>query len=293
MASKSSSYSARNSTPEHKIGVSGLYPDFPPEVGRAYAGLPGGEGRLQGQRQDPRGQRECRLSLEPVLGAGKKERGQTAGDHGRARRKQIGDPGHAGAETNGSLRDRHQADHRLVFKKYGFCDSLRLGFNKTVESVDLTFITLKKLLTFNLSIKTLGGPVMIAQMSGTGRCGGAIVVSVLPGHGQHLPRHPEPAADTDPGRRPASCSSSSRRSARSRSAAGPWRVAQSIGAAAADHADRRRILQRHHEDVLYEVARANATQSANALIREGSKSRRGAERQQFLGLSVSSGCDDR
>jgi regulator of sigma E protease len=55
---------------------------------------------------------------------------------------------------------------RLVFKKHGFLESLRLGFDKTIESVDLTFITLKKLLTFNLSIKTLGGPVMIAQMSG-------------------------------------------------------------------------------------------------------------------------------
>ncbi len=55
---------------------------------------------------------------------------------------------------------------RLVFKRYGFIEAIPLGFEKTVEAIDLTFITLKKLLTFNLSIKTLGGPVMIAQMSG-------------------------------------------------------------------------------------------------------------------------------
>ncbi len=61
---------------------------------------------------------------------------------------------------------------RLVFKKYGFFESLRLGFDKTIESVDLTFITLKKLITFNLSIKTLGGPVMIAQMSGQAAAAG-------------------------------------------------------------------------------------------------------------------------
>jgi regulator of sigma E protease len=61
---------------------------------------------------------------------------------------------------------------RLVFKKHGFLESLRLGFDKTIESVDLTFITLKKLLTFNLSIKTLGGPVMIAQMSGQAAAAG-------------------------------------------------------------------------------------------------------------------------
>jgi regulator of sigma E protease len=61
---------------------------------------------------------------------------------------------------------------RLVFKKHGFFESLRLGFDKTIESVDLTFITLKKLITFDLSIKTLGGPVMIAQMSGQAAAAG-------------------------------------------------------------------------------------------------------------------------
>ena len=61
---------------------------------------------------------------------------------------------------------------QLVFKKYGFLESLRLGFDKTIESIDLTFITLKKLLTLNLSIKTLGGPVMIAQMSGQAAAAG-------------------------------------------------------------------------------------------------------------------------
>jgi len=55
---------------------------------------------------------------------------------------------------------------KLVFKKHGFFESITLGFNKTLEAVDLTLITLKKLVTFGLSVKTLGGPVMIAQMSG-------------------------------------------------------------------------------------------------------------------------------
>jgi len=60
----------------------------------------------------------------------------------------------------------------LVFKKYGFFQSIRLGFDKTLEAIDLTVITLRKLLTFNLSIKTLGGPVMIAQMSGQAAAAG-------------------------------------------------------------------------------------------------------------------------
>ena len=61
---------------------------------------------------------------------------------------------------------------RLDFKKYGFLESVQLGFTKTLEIADLTFITLKKLLTFSLSIKTLGGPVMIAQMSGQAAAAG-------------------------------------------------------------------------------------------------------------------------
>jgi regulator of sigma E protease len=61
---------------------------------------------------------------------------------------------------------------KLVVRKYGFFESLQLGFWKTMEAIDLTFITLKKLLTFSLSIKTLGGPVMIAQMSGQAAAAG-------------------------------------------------------------------------------------------------------------------------
>jgi regulator of sigma E protease len=59
-----------------------------------------------------------------------------------------------------------------VFKKYGLFESMKLGVEKTLEIVDLTFITLRKLLTLKLSIKNLGGPVMIAQMSGQAAAAG-------------------------------------------------------------------------------------------------------------------------
>jgi regulator of sigma E protease len=49
---------------------------------------------------------------------------------------------------------------------------MKLGFQKTIEIIDLTFITFQKLVTFGLSIKTLGGPVMIAQMSGQAAASG-------------------------------------------------------------------------------------------------------------------------
>ena len=87
---------------------------------------------------------------------------------------------------------------RLVFKKYGFVESVQLGFQKTIEAIDLTFITLKKLLSFGLSIKTLGGPVMIAQMSGQSCGGRALNVPVAPCRDQHLFGDPEPAPHTGP-----------------------------------------------------------------------------------------------
>jgi len=55
---------------------------------------------------------------------------------------------------------------KLVFKRFGFIESVKMGFQRVIDFVDLTFITIKKLFSFQLSIKTMGGPVMIAQLSG-------------------------------------------------------------------------------------------------------------------------------
>ncbi len=61
---------------------------------------------------------------------------------------------------------------KLEFHRYGLADSLRLGFDKTLEFIDITFLTLKKLVLLQLSIKTLGGPVMIAELSGKAAAAG-------------------------------------------------------------------------------------------------------------------------
>ncbi|MDH3974815.1 MAG: RIP metalloprotease RseP [Deltaproteobacteria bacterium] len=50
--------------------------------------------------------------------------------------------------------------------KYGFSGAIKEGMNKAVELTSLTLDILKKLFTFNLSIKSLGGPIMIAQATG-------------------------------------------------------------------------------------------------------------------------------
>jgi regulator of sigma E protease len=156
---------------EHHIGTSGLYPDIPVEVGKLKSGFPADisgikiEDKIlavdgttvyywnqfstiikdsQGRKLTfmiERGGKRFPIAVTPVMDSG---------------RYVIG----------------VEPIIRMIFKQYGFIESLKLGFDKTVEFIDLTFITLKKLATFGLSIKTLGGPVMIAQMSGQAAAAG-------------------------------------------------------------------------------------------------------------------------
>lgn len=48
-------------------------------------------------------------------------------------------------------------------KKYGFVDSVRLGFAEAGKLLSLTFDILKRLFSAKLSLNTLGGPLQIAQ----------------------------------------------------------------------------------------------------------------------------------
>ena len=54
----------------------------------------------------------------------------------------------------------------MVTEKYGFFDALKKGIQKLYEVTGLTFYTLKSLITRKISVKTLGGPIMIAQITG-------------------------------------------------------------------------------------------------------------------------------
>jgi regulator of sigma E protease len=55
---------------------------------------------------------------------------------------------------------------KTVNEKYGFFESLKKGAQRTCEMAWSTLKMLKDLITFNLSVKALGGPIMIAQLSG-------------------------------------------------------------------------------------------------------------------------------
>ena len=150
---------------ELKIGYSGLVPDFPAEVSRLKQGFPADKAGLkQGDKivaVDGMTVYHWNQFSDFVKDSKGKTLTLTIERAGKRMDKALTPVEDGGRFVVGVERMVH-----FVYRKYGFFESLHLGFDKTIESVDLTFITLKKLVTFNLSIKTLGGPVMIAQMSG-------------------------------------------------------------------------------------------------------------------------------
>ena len=54
-----------------------------------------------------------------------------------------------------------------TFKRYGVFASIKEGFQQSCEMTWLTLMTLGKLITFNISLKMLGGPIVIAKMTGS------------------------------------------------------------------------------------------------------------------------------
>ncbi len=57
-------------------------------------------------------------------------------------------------------------DLKTVTKRFGVAESIKKGFSNTMDLFGLTIDVLKRLFSFKLSIKSLGGPIMIAQLSG-------------------------------------------------------------------------------------------------------------------------------
>ncbi len=157
--------------PKHNIGVSGLFPDFPAEVGGLSPGFPAEKAGLKVNDKITAVDGKSIKYWFEFSSTVKKSEGNlttiTVERDGRKEQIKVTPTLSDGVYVIGI-----KPLVRLEFKKYGLLDSIRLGFNKTIESVDMTFTTLKKLLTFNLSIKTLGGPVMIAQMSGKAAAAG-------------------------------------------------------------------------------------------------------------------------
>ncbi len=157
--------------PERNIGVSGLAPDFPVEVGRLKQGFPAEEAGVKVNDKiiavDGKAVHYWNQFSTIIKESNGKKLDLTVEREGKTFSVVV-----TPREDGGRYVIGVEPIIRMVFKKYGFLESLSLGFDKTLEFIDVTFITLKKLLTFGLSIKTLGGPVMIAQMSGRAAAAG-------------------------------------------------------------------------------------------------------------------------
>jgi len=156
---------------ELKIGTSGLVPDMPAEIGKLRPGLPAEKAGFQVNDKILAVDGRTIYHWNQFSTLVRESKGKTLAltiERGGQRMEIPVTP----IMDNGRNVIGVEPVVRLVFKKFGFFESLRLGFNKTIESIDLTFITLKKLVTLDLSIKTLGGPVMIAQMSGQAAAAG-------------------------------------------------------------------------------------------------------------------------
>lgn len=150
---------------ELMIGTSGLVPDMPAEIGRLKPGFPAEKAGVAINDKiisvDDRTIYHWNQFSSLVKESNGKSLALTIERKGKRRNISV-----TPVQDNGRYVIGVEPVMRLVFKRYGLIESIPLGFEKTLEAIDLTFITIKKLLTFNLSIKTLGGPVMIAQMSG-------------------------------------------------------------------------------------------------------------------------------
>lgn len=67
----------------------------------------------------------------------------------------------------------------FVFKKYGFVDSVKAGSQRALDLTWLTLDIMKRLFTLDINIKSLGGPIMIAQATGAASQEGLSAVIAL------------------------------------------------------------------------------------------------------------------
>lgn len=58
------------------------------------------------------------------------------------------------------------SQQQTVLKKYGLVESISRGIARCWELTTMTFDLLRRLVTWQASVKSIGGPIMIAQMSG-------------------------------------------------------------------------------------------------------------------------------
>jgi len=156
---------------EFKIGTSGLVPDMPAEIGRLKPEFPAEQGGLK--LNDKIIAVNGRIiyhwnQFSTLIRESKGEKLTLLLEREGKRIEKSVTP----IMDNGRYVIGVEPIIKQVLVRYGFLESVQLGFSKTIDLMDLTFITLKQLFSLNISIKNIGGPVMIAQMSGQAAAAG-------------------------------------------------------------------------------------------------------------------------
>lgn len=150
------------------VGYAGLGSDRPFELGRITPGFPAEKAGIKAHDRV--------LALDGKrISHGNQFADLVNASKGRAIRLRIDRDGKTIQKTVSPVQDKKKGRYIIgvelheqarEIQKYGFFQAIALGFQETVWVVDLTFMTLKKLVALKLSIKHLGGPVRIAQFSG-------------------------------------------------------------------------------------------------------------------------------
>lgn len=149
------------------VGTAGLYPEIPAAVGQVRKGFPAEKAGLE------EGDKIVSINGTPITHWNqmslfiKKNAGKEVnlmvdrkGDLFNKTLVPVKD------DASGMVVIGVSIGQKMVFKRYGLFESIKKGFVKTAELTRLTFDVLKQLLTLNLSLKSLGGPIMIAQLTG-------------------------------------------------------------------------------------------------------------------------------
>ncbi|MEE9614883.1 MAG: RIP metalloprotease RseP [Thermodesulfobacteriota bacterium] len=151
---------------ETGAGLSGFYPPARPAVGIVTKGGPADRAGLKtgdviaavnGEPLKRAGQ------IQEIVGTSGEERSFLVERDGEAFTVNIAPEFNEGAKL---FLIGITIQEESVLRSYGFIDSIKLGLDKTLEMAVLLFVVLKGLFSGVYSAKSVGGPIMIAQMSG-------------------------------------------------------------------------------------------------------------------------------
>jgi len=149
------------------VGTAGWYPEIPATVGQLRKGYPASKAGLM------EGDKIVSMNGNPITHWNQMS-AIVKRNEGKEIQISVERDGNLLNKTLTPIKDEASGQvvmgvsmgQKTVFKRYGLIEAVKKGFAKTFELTRLTLDVLKQMLTLNLSLKSLGGPIMIAQLTG-------------------------------------------------------------------------------------------------------------------------------